>query len=114
MGTKSQRSAGPTQTGGAASLLRNDRATADVVVVVAGVEYHCHRCILAVSSEVFRTMLYTAGMREQTRGRVELDGVSETAWLALYRYCYDGIVRWTDLWRARCTHPCCSYSRHTN
>jgi len=100
MSTKSQQSAGSSRTGGAAAMLRNDRATADVVVVVVGVEYHCHRCILAVTSEVFRTMLYTAGMREQTRGRVELDGVSEIAWTALYRYCYDGMVRWTDLWRA--------------
>jgi len=81
---------------GPVASLRGDRDTADVIVVVAGVEYPCHRCILAASSEVFRAMLYRAEMKEQLTGRVELD-VSVAGWKALHRYCYDQTVRWTCL-----------------
>jgi len=64
-----------------------------VVVVVPGVEYPSHRCILAASSRVFRTMLFTAKMKEQLSGRVELADASEAGWRALHRYCYDHTVR---------------------
>eukprot|EP00170_Pyropia_yezoensis_P006489 contig_26473_g6510 len=68
--------------------LMSDTLTADCIVVVEGVEYRCHKCILASVSTVFRTMLYEAGMREQRKCLVKLDGASAAGWAALHTYCY--------------------------
>lgn len=74
-------------------LLMRDTLTADCIVVVEGVAYRCHKCILASVSTVFRTMLYEAGMGEQRKCLVTLDGASAAGWAALHTYCYRESVR---------------------
>lgn len=70
-----------------------DARTADCTVEVGGVDFPCHKCILASASPVFRTMLYEAEMREQREGHIKLDGMTEAGWAVLRSYCYHEKVR---------------------
>ncbi|XP_070558420.1 kelch-like protein 26 [Ptychodera flava] len=55
-----------------------DRALADVTLVVSGVEFPAHRVILAACSDYFKVM-FTSQMQEQHKERVELKGDQLTA-----------------------------------
>lgn len=82
-------SAGEARLASRIGRLKCDTLTADCIVVVEGVAFRCRKCILASASPVFRTMLYEAGMREQRKCLVTLDGVSAAGWTALHGYCYE-------------------------
>jgi len=68
--------------------LMDDAETADCTVVVQGVGFACHQCVLAAASPFFRATLFTAGMREQAQRRVVLEELTLPVWGVLHRFVY--------------------------
>mmetsp|Transcript_36 Transcript_36/g.129 ORF Transcript_36/g.129 Transcript_36/m.129 type:complete len:268 (+) Transcript_36:1-804(+) len=65
-----------------------DDALSDVTLCVDGVELHCHRLLLACSSEYFSRMFEGSFAESQERPRVELPGKSVEAVRAVLRVMY--------------------------
>ena len=73
------------------SLMRNDHASTDTVLVAGEAEVMCHRAVLAASSPYFRAMFHGT-LRESREQRIKLDGVTALALKRLVDYIYTGRI----------------------
>ena len=78
------------------NAFRRHKAFTDVVVCIAGCEFHAHRLILASSSPVLETML-SADMKEKAEGRINLtdSNISPVIFEEILSYMYSGKVNLT-------------------
>jgi kelch-like protein 1/4/5 len=94
----------------------------DVTLVCAGVELPAHKLLLSAASDYFSAM-FTGGMVEAERDRVEIQGMEPGALRVLVDYCYTGKVELHEdnvenLLSAACllqlpavVDACCSFCR---
>ena len=73
----------------ALALERQTPQFSDLTVEAGGVEFQCHRLILAAISGFFRSLL-SSGMRESTERRVQLQGIPSDVFTDVLRWIYDG------------------------
>ena len=69
--------------------LRNDASFSDIVVVVGGTEFHCHRAILAAVSEFFYAA-FKSDMRETGEGKITLHNIDADVFSTLLTSTYNG------------------------
>ncbi|KAL5007173.1 hypothetical protein ScPMuIL_015979 [Solemya velum] len=68
-----------------------DKALTDVTLVTEGVEFPCHRNVLAATSSYFRAM-FTSAVRESEQTTVQLHGIKPDALGTILAYIYTGKV----------------------
>ncbi len=61
----------------------------DVTLICGGVEFPAHKLLLSAASDYFSAM-FTSGMVEAERDRVEIHGMEPGALKVLVDYCYTG------------------------
>ncbi len=69
--------------------MRDDELTHDVVFVVDNLRFPAHRCLMAATSPVLRSML-TNGMKETSERDIVLKEVNVEAWKVVLDYMYTG------------------------
>lgn len=69
--------------------LREQRKLVDVVVQAGGTDFHCHRAVLAATSEYWDA-LFASGMRDAAADRIVLDDVLGTIFSSVLDFIYEG------------------------
>ncbi|GFN88052.1 kelch-like 40 [Plakobranchus ocellatus] len=75
---------------------RDNSAFSDVTVVVGTREFHCHRVILAATSEFFRLALVSRGMKKDLERKITLKAIDEDAFSNILTYVYCGEIDITE------------------
>ena len=66
----------------------------DVTLLVQGRKYQCHKLVLSVGSEYFRTM-FTSRFQEASQNEIELRDINASAFESVLQYIYSGKVEIT-------------------
>ncbi|XP_077979051.1 kelch-like protein 24 [Glandiceps talaboti] len=75
---------------------RKEAQFTDVVLMVGGREFPCHKIVLVSGSDYFKGM-FSPGMVEHQRGKVSISGIEVQAMAVLLDYLYTGNVSITNM-----------------
>merc|ERR1712098_223556 len=67
----------------------HDTEFSDVVVKCGGINFECHKVVLAVASPVFKTML-TSNMQEEINNEIKIDDIKPEVMTELLEFIYTG------------------------
>lgn len=87
---------GPNELGNALNALRSCASLCDVVIIVQGEKFPCHRAVLAAASPFFAKM-FTNGMRETTEKEIPLHELRHRIWSVVLDYIYTSEIYVTSI-----------------
>lgn len=71
---------------------RDDRVLCDVIVIVDGHRFQCHKLVLCIFSGFFNSM-FNSGMKECHENEIELKSVSADIFEIILNYLYTGVLK---------------------